>query len=632
MLEPSKPVNRRRVLAGGTGLIFAGISGCIGEEDPIETDDDDGDPGTPDDSEDDDGIDVERPTYNFLIGNQDPLEDLHWGEYNYTNQIPLRDQIFDRLMQPNFAEDEIQMMPNLVDEIEIDETTLRMHVAQEDGEAKFEWHDGKDFVAEDIGLRFSVDYWYGGQAGFWDLFDIGSDATEYDPRDFWELTDEFTIEFDVAAGVNLDQAAMAYFDAHMWTPPHDGEYPAIIEGFMDATDEDEYDSVRGTLTTYEYHDPIGTGCWEFDRTRGFQVLFTPYEGHPAYEAIQDYDLMVRAFTDRQEIEAFVTGDHDQLNGTFEPDVQERFPDHAEVLEVPGAWGRGILFRHGYESHTFRAKQAFAHFLDWEQIWQARPVPGDLMPNQQMVWPWLTELFIEEPGLDDVFIDYGPESQPEEAEALLEEDGWTKEDDVWVEPNGEVYEPRFVFDPGELEFANIAAVMEHQFDQFGIDADIMSTDDARDRVISTGEFEWGIYEWGGWRMYPTGAVRWAVAEGFNQDVHGFPSSNVEFPRPPVDIGPFEGSGEYDRDDTMTADWLDLYAQTMQETDAEEARELLRAQAWMWNQTIPTLQVDAAYNQYWFVDDRFDIPLDDDQAQVAIPGLWLQKQGMTTLKDD
>ena len=97
-------------------------------------------------------------------------------------------------------------------------------------------------------------------------------------------------------------------------------------------------------------------------------------------------------------------------------------------------------------------------------------------------------FLPESGFDNVT---KPAIDPEGAKALLEEDGYVENSDGYYEKDGQVLSVRLCYYPAR-SLDKLAALLQEQLANIGIQADVMSYEDPDAGYVTTGDYDIGLY--------------------------------------------------------------------------------------------------------------------------------------------
>ena len=617
------------VVAGGTA-VAAGLAGCLGDDD--DDDDDTVDPGDDDDDDtvdpgdDDDDDDEPDPT--------DPVTDTMVAEG--PGHIPTDTQW-------NMLNSSNQPSHNMRGPLWGDAAYIDM-----DGELHFEMLEGWDlpdspsegdtvelYIRDDFtfhdGTEVTVDHWL-------DAFEIRMYVlNQLDQLRDPEIVDDSTIALTLDRAYNIE--LLRELLAWQGPQPFGGEaYDPLIEEIRDSDyDEDVIEDLSGEWGTMTFDEPNGTGPFQFVEASETTVLYEQYDDWPLGDFNFDYIEFEHTETMLQAISADVfdvTRPHaDLLNPDNLPG------DHVEVRTQPGgeAWGLGFNMIHDLYSNR-NVRKAIAHIVSrFDVALDSAPsgvssderfefaedntlvASGTLLTNPQAE-EWLDDVIDDWPMYNYGATTDNQEESHERATELLEEEGFTLEDDVWYKPDGDRWEPE-IWSPTWEE--PVARSFHGQFQAFGIDSTVRVQEDGVfwDTIPDDGareEQEWGMcmINWvkgdsdHPFHIYDQTPMGWT---GFLAGMHqAFEDDDGDFIIPTPPIGEPDGSLE----DVNATELLNELGGT---ADPDRERELVQELAWMCNDLMMIAMHHVPPEAMLLNHDTFDWP-EEGSAFGRPSSLW------------
>ncbi|WP_035701565.1 ABC transporter substrate-binding protein, partial [Glycomyces tenuis] len=291
----------------------------------------------------------------------------------------------------------------------------------------------------------------------------------------------------------------------------------------------------------------------------------------------DYSTQVLGATDRQTI-AGVEG--------------------LKEISTPGYDGIGLMLNQGRfpEFADVRVRKAFMYVFDTEIIGEiAKGAGGYYIPA---TYTGLPDPHAE--GLfDDVELEYYA-SDHDKATSLLEEAGWTKEDDGWHKPDGALAEYEIIGIDGWTDFALTGEQAMSQLNEFGFTITYRNLPDDGNQwgTWGAGDFDIAVRQWanpfvpyvyGSWQMaWFTDNANTADAPGM-----GIPTDAVET----------QTQG------TVNVDELYLKAQKGTEAEQAEANKQLGI---VFNETLPRLPL--------FLNQRVTYAIEGERVEKVDSGAY------------
>lgn len=587
-------IDRRKFIRMGIIAGAAGTAGCSGDEGDGSGDGSDRTDG----SDEENSVDTssEEPvttSYRSYSGRASPV-DAQYNPYNATNSIFNENNspgvmMYDWLLKYNPVKNEYER--RLVDEFSIDGRTATMTL-----EDHANWSNGNDLTAEDVYTQYELERYQ--ELPTWDNLEDVEVVGDY------EL--EMTLENEANEAILLDQL-------NMRIEVNRDEYGHWLDELDSASNEEEVDNVLGELIQWSYPEeypeemPVSNGPFELvNATEDVWQL----EYRDDYFLDINFDEVEYQFIESSEARwgEMISGNFDGCAHLASPsDVRERYPDHMTGISVPGFAGLVLHFQHDHPvvgNRKFR--QALAYVADRQRIadqtlprFEPRNAVAGLTPTQVNKW------------IDtDSLIDYGMESQPEEAAKAMEEGGFRKDGDTWVDSNGDPISLEMVTPPwpGPQNHANI---WESVLGEFGINLDLRNLDGGTaGTAVTEGDFE--IASW----FFGNGPHPYIAWQGIGGTAWENQTVPLEPDLPPV--GQRDGTtGSYNVVDTISA--------MPTTTDDDQMQQMVNEVAWWFNYSVPRLGLTQGTDNSFLNSQDFDFPSkDDDRIKNDHPNYDLLRQ--------
>lgn len=396
-------------------------------------------------------------------------KDSQYNPWNGKNFAEGRRMLFDRFLKHNLATQEYSGY--VISDWTIDGTTVTLHVRE--GQT---WHNGDAVTATDVANQIKLDIYSGGSLGSFVAPDDQGNVS-----DRVTATDETTVELSLVEAVNED-ILLAYIQPK-YLVAHEGTYGEFVTKLDEATSDDERSTALGELQSHTKPDPVGSGPFQFEDADTQRTLLTKFDGHPDAEQMNYAEVEYLYKPGNQgRWNSLINEETDGSATLFMPSNKlNQLPDSVQVSLIPRHWGLGLVFNFEEEPvDDPRVRKAIAHVVNREDVAKnsgagtnskvAVTYPSGLTGefNGQIEGTWLE-------GVVDKFQTYGRgEAQADEAAALLEDAGYTKQSGTW-QKDGEPLTIPIKGPSGFSDWVAGAQTVVSQLQEFGIEAEAVMKD-------------------------------------------------------------------------------------------------------------------------------------------------------------
>jgi peptide/nickel transport system substrate-binding protein len=299
--------------------------------------------------------------------------------------------------------------------------------------------------------------------------------------------------------------------------------------------------------------------------------------------------------------------------------RDALPDHALEVYNPAFVHSGFILNHNRGPLADRrARKALAYVLDREQIAgnmsQSFPANSDIVGFSHSYDQFLGADFVENQ------IEHY-DADTEKAAQLLRDAGLEKSGGTWMW-EGEPWQPS-IYSHGFADFVTMGRTGSSVLQEFGIQAEYSQIEfSALATRMTEVDFDMAIFFSGRgvWPQVPfsndlTGAT-WGM-----DNYAGSPANDKTLEVPPV--GELGGSME-------TYDAAGKTTELAQATGEDELQELRRELAWVYNQTLPAIQIAPRNIGHTLSTDDWNVAEDDVRLGFLNPAVWVPSQGGMTPK--
>ncbi|CCQ35002.1 extracellular solute-binding protein family 5 (plasmid) [Halorhabdus tiamatea SARL4B] len=447
-----------------------------------------------------------------------------------------------------------------------------------------------------------------------------------------EILDDRRLELPLSGKVNERIFRQSMNNWDLDTPYR--RYGDFVERYLDASDDEEINSVRSDLRSAEFEEPHGNGPFKFVEKTSSRYRMERYDHHPDAENInfQYWDVnKVSTDTNSVVLNMFPDGDVDMIrNYNAPPTVWEQRDDDHLNTQLPALWGQALTFNCEHDDYgSVRVRQAIAELIDrdlvarnygqWGQPVQAPSgivgnIAGDNSPSER--WKdWVTEEGAEALHRYD---------DPERGRRLLREEGYEKVDGQWKRSDGSQLSIDIKVPADYSDWQPIFDTVVNILDEEGISAN-------KNLIDSTSYYPDHYLE----GNYVAASTGWTLGRDnpfytFGQWFRPLADRVYKMNFGPEDVvaPPFgEPDGELQEWDVQ-----ELFA-NVRTAEGDELYEAVEQFAWVANQFVPMLPLIEINDVTWQTADDWDWPDPDDEAwQAKWPQWWLPRQGLMGAKDD
>lgn len=415
--------SRRRMLASLGATSTVALAGCGGDGSSDGGDGDgDGDGGNVQTTEEGEKV------FTFQNGRRPP------GDQNLAMEgsPKLNDQWSAPMVTPPGLNtylqvfDDIEYQPMLFSSATMNDDGSVFEVELADG---YEWWDGTPVTMQD---------WYYELMYYWKYEELGPGEASHDYEEI-ELVDDTTMRFHIEP-----QPTALFLSSHknrIWYPRSFTE--EWYEKMDDATTGQEGQAIQEELNqtivslTDDDIDQWGHGLWKPSNVADDKVEYEKVEGHPLADK-NDLDKVVGLYTGGEDSTSRLQVQNELIDqSTTKGKETLDWPDRYEIHSYPNFNNYTFEFNFNHEDMANRkVRHAIAHWVATENFVQntpntpAGPITGiSHVQGQRHIPDW--------ENTKEQYIQHGPQRNADRANELMEEAGYTKQNDKWVNSDGDV---------------------------------------------------------------------------------------------------------------------------------------------------------------------------------------------------
>ncbi len=452
------------------------------------------------------------------------------------------------------------------------------------------WHDGDDVTAEDVYAKLVLDEAFGSLIGdYMDEVEVAGDTVELTlSRDINEEVFE-----DVLARVDMNTKYDLYED---W-----------IEQLEDASSDEEVDEIMGELATWDLDEPVGTSPYKLAQMSEQSFTFDVHDEHPVGGEMDIEGVEALAHTTNESKWQYALSDECDMmeSGTPKETIEGILDTETFDFMMRFHWLNALALTFNHEDDMFgkrEVRQALAYLIDRDMATKAGGYEEGDWGQVRNPQEHLHGVYVgEDAWFDDEFLEslntYGVnEMRTDEATQLLQEAGYERDGDSWVDESGEplTIEVDTVGDFGE--FVRASQSLEQQLNDFGIQAEVTTGEASTffDRMYE-GDFGMCTGYWGE-NVHPYDQYQMPFYNAPRNWITTNHPAEVEVPMP---VGDPDGSLD-------TIDVHGLMDELSTSSDEDRNREIVQELAWAYNQSVPQIPIWFRYGQMFLNTSDWEWP--------------------------
>ena len=603
-----KQWSRRKLLATSAGAAALGLAGCssdAGQDSSAGANGAGATGGQANDSSGSSGGSAGSNTFAYALG-RSPTE-VQFNEYNAANWAgTLGMQMFQRVAS---GRSDGTIKSNFLEEFSVNGKKITLKLPE-----GFKWWNGNDLTGEDYHTKLELNR---------------LQNPKESPVKSNTLVDDYTIEMEYKEQLTpyLMKAPLAgeFINTPRWV------YQEHLENLQDASTQKEREQAFENLSTMQIpaqrivDDGLGTGPFKLVSFNSSRSLYEKDTNHPYSDRTSIENVEIHPDIGSN-IKSLVSsnGLDMQPNTLINQNSKSYFPSGLENV-FRYNWFRMQKFTFNWKNKHLNkrpVRRAIMNAVDLNPIVQAMRQAGTVgttVESQTGIRPSIYSKYLGE-GWADQLIDYPVEKDVDSATALMEQAGYSKQNDSWVDGNGDSISFSILTQnaPNQVQATK---VFNDQLSDFGIQAEISSVD-STDYYQQLQSYDDDIY----W-IWHVDVALWHPIAYFSNTFYGVLAGD---PSGGSDRGPTGVPFSLDIPQEVGATNLDGGSQTIQPvelmnslqtaTSSEEVQEATRTLCQWFNFDLPGIvfvKEDAGYwgdTQNYSFPDGSDHPLD-----FNVPGL-------------
>lgn len=582
----SAMISRRKLLMAGITSAFLGIAGCSQS-----------DPESPSGSGD--GSTSGSDGATFTNANWTVPTDAQWNPYNLSNwPVELTNIVYDAFAEFNDTTKEFE--PALAKKWSIDGNVMTISLRDQT------WHNGDRVTANDVVVQFRLAKYEGDLV--WNYLESV------------EAIDDSTVRFNLNGDLNPTVIRRYILPNRLNAPAY--VFEEYLNKIESAKEGDERDKAVANLLDYARSKPTGNGPYKVRNASNSQFELTVYQKHPWAGDISIPNYVFKyAGGNQDRWAALSSGKIDGFGSTYvPPDVYESLPDSIREINFTQYADFALVFNHDDEDFGKRhVRQALAHVIDRKSV--ANKVgPRTRKPIEI---PTGTSPFATKEYLSGSLVDSLNRYKTNEAKAskLLKKAGYQKNGKKWVREDGKPLKAPIKVDSGLSDYVNGVQTIVAQLNSFGIQSEMKTVEGVSlSKQIRNSDYRLQGDSWGEWNEpYPFFDYRSSFASRGMLEWRNLPKE-VSIPWPPSNSN-----------EEKTVKPQEIVVSLSQATEESNQQKLLGQLAWIYNQTLPKLQMSERKDQAWINEGRWNVPSNDDDVMgVRFPAFWAVKTGAISPK--
>ncbi|WP_030162156.1 ABC transporter substrate-binding protein [Glycomyces sp. NRRL B-16210] len=479
-------------------------------------------------------------------------------------------------------------IPQLAESVSLDGTTLTIKLR-----SGIKWTDGNTVTAKDVAGTIYLQKLNAAQGTVgWDqlVSAVADDDTT--------VTVSYTDAFPGVEHGALKVQVLPHARYGEWM---DEAEELVLAGVVQG--DDEQSALSEKIAAEDFLDAEGgfitCGAYKFDKIGETVITMTVHEGGLFADKVKFDTFEIQKGDNAASVQFLLAKEVDYstqvLGATDRSSISG--VDGLVELSTPGYDGIGLMLNQARfpEFEDVRVRKALQYVFDTEVIGEiAKGAGGYYVPA---TYTGLPDPHAE--GLfDDVELEYYA-TDHDKAEELLEDAGWTRENDGWHKPDGSLAEYTIIGVEGWTDFSLTGEQAANQLSEFGLNVAYSNVpDDNPWGIWGAGDFDIAVRQWanpfvpyvyGSWQM------TWFTDNSLTADAMGMglPTDAVE--------SPSQGTVSID----------DLYLQSQQGTEEEQAAAN-KVLGIVFNETLPRLPL--------FLNQRVSYAIEGERVKEVDPGSY------------
>lgn len=622
MAGDSRQWSRRQILGGSAGLAIAGLAGCSsdagqgGQSGGSGTNSGgSGNAGGNASGNSSGGSNSSGEVFAYAFARA-PTE-VQFNRYNVGNWgQSLQDQIYHQVAR-GYSDGSVGS--EFLEELSADGKTLTLKFPK-----GFSWWEGRDVTAEDYYVGLEIDR----------LQNPEESSIQGN-----NLVDDYTIEINFknqrTPFLMKAEVAETFVNTPRWI------FQEYLDQLESAGSQDERDSVFNDLSTMQIStqqvvdEGLGNGLFKLDSFNSSKTVMTLFEDHPYADrtSIQKVNLIPEIGGNLTSMIASNQLDM-QPNTLINQSTRSQFPDNLQnAYEYD--WFRMQKFTFNWNSdHMGRrpVRRAIAHAVNLTPIVQAMKqagTNGSPVETQTGIRPSIYERYLGE-GWADQLIQYPTDSDNEGATRLMENAGYSKDGNNWVDPDGNSFSLSILTQNAPQQ-TQATKVFSDQLNDFGLQTEISSVD-STDYYQRLQSYEDDIY----W-IWHVAVALWHPIAYFSNDFYGVLAGN---PSSDSDTGPTGVPFSLEIPEKVGAKEVQNGGRTIKPAELmnslptastlEETRQKTRTLVQWFNYDLPGLVFVEENAGSWLDTGTFSMQTKGHNLNTDRPGQVALKNGWIDLK--
>jgi len=526
---------------------------------------------------------------------------VNWNLFNpQADTTPSRTSwwVFDTLAR--FKQGQGEWEPMIAEDFSLDGNTVTINLRDD-----YMWHNGDPLTASDVVTQYRINRHL--ETQMWNFVEEVQAA------------DEHTVELTVG-DVNPEVIWPSFMDNLIFAKE------SIYGDFLDDLESSNgSDEAINALQSHQVNEPVGNGPFEVVSTSSDTLEYERFADYPRAENINWSGVEATFYPEETGMhQAALGNDLDAIDyRQFPPNIVEQLDDHWERVTVPAFEGNMIGFSPDGEfvgrdvEYSRPLRKAISYMFDAEQYVSLRPSSQTVDPQCGLCNTAINNYLGD---VADDFEDYGPEPKIDQAEQVLEDAGFQKDDGQWYTPDDRAIELPFKFmgswTSSHPTYENVA----EQLSNFGFSSESIVVEDSQffGPTLQDNDFEMALT--GNWGQagfaYPYFNLRPQLGTVGEPN---FWTPGVETYEVPMPVGDTEG-------DLQEVNVNEKIRALSTSTDEDEAQTLVQELAWTVNQARPYMNPDEKRNQHFITRDEWSYPDSDSSLlQTNVPFIFLSKIG-------